>query len=86
MVVPVTPFLQVLSELAGTLEYMAPEVLQRNYCQQADIWSTGVVLYELIAGRTPYSGDTVEQVKATQTPSLCYTLVKDGSLAGVVHP
>lgn len=53
---------QMLSELAGTPEYMAPEVLELRYCQQADIWSTGVVLYELISGNMPYTGHTAEQV------------------------
>lgn len=55
-----------LSELAGTPEYMAPEVLQRRYCQQADIWSTGVVLFELISGQMPYTGHTPEQVSGAR--------------------
>lgn len=56
------PVLQPLTELAGTLEYMAPEVLQRNYGAAADVWSTGVMLHELISGLLPFTGNSTEQV------------------------
>ncbi|KAF6258689.1 kinase-like domain-containing protein [Scenedesmus sp. NREL 46B-D3] len=51
-----------LTELAGTLDYMAPEVLQRCYGPAADVWSTGVMLHELLCGQLPFSGDTLEQM------------------------
>jgi calcium-dependent protein kinase len=55
--------LQPLTELAGTMEYMAPEVLQRCYGTAADVWSTGVMLHELLCGQLPFAGDTLEQVR-----------------------
>jgi len=42
----------------GTPEYMAPEQGRGQTSRQSDIYSLGVVLYELITGRKPYVADT----------------------------
>jgi formylglycine-generating enzyme required for sulfatase activity/tRNA A-37 threonylcarbamoyl transferase component Bud32 len=42
----------------GTPEYMAPEQWTGVTSPQSDLYSLGIVLYELVAGRKPYVADT----------------------------
>ena len=39
-----------LKEMWGTTEYFAPEVYERAYGSQADIWALGCILYEMLTG------------------------------------
>jgi len=47
----------------GTPLYMAPEVLAgAMYDSQADIWSFGVTLFELLTGKVPFDGNSSREI------------------------
>ena len=42
---------------AGTYAWMAPEVIKSStFSKASDVWSFGVMLWELLTGQTPYKG------------------------------
>ena len=45
--------------LCGSPLYMSPEIIKyKKYSHKADLWSIGVIFYELLTGRPPYNAKT----------------------------
>ncbi len=51
-----------LHSSCGSPSYVAPEVLERQYTEKCDVWSTGVILFILLVGRVPFAGATDDEV------------------------
>lgn len=62
--------------LLGSPLYMAPEQIRKSKASdpRSDIWSLGVVAYELLTGKTPFDGENMGEVFAmileTNAPSI----------------
>jgi serine/threonine-protein kinase len=69
------------STVLGSPLYMSPEQLasSRDVDRRSDIWSLGVILYEMLTGTTPFHG--------TSFPTLCASILSGKYLdASVVRP
>ncbi|WP_437969743.1 serine/threonine-protein kinase [Sorangium sp. So ce260] len=53
--------------LLGSPLYMSPEQVRcaKDVDARTDIWALGVIVYEMLIGRTPYTGDSVPQLFAS---------------------
>jgi calcium-dependent protein kinase len=47
-----------MESMVGTPYYLAPEVLGGNYDHKADLWSCGVLMFILLSGKYPFTGET----------------------------
>ncbi len=61
---------------AGTLAYMSPEQVRNDHVDpRSDIWSLGVLMYQMVTGRRPFEGD--------YDASVLYSIVNDKHLPAV---
>lgn len=53
-----------MEKLQGTISYMSPEQLRKDadIDYRTDIYSLGVVIFEILAGQPPFSGETADDI------------------------
>lgn len=62
---------ELTNTLCGTPMYMSPEMIEKkDYSIKSDLWSVGVILYEMVYGQTPYHSaqniiDLIDKIKNT---------------------
>ncbi|GGY78280.1 serine/threonine-protein kinase [Streptomyces nitrosporeus] len=67
----------------GSVSYMAPERLRGHRGEApADLWSLGVILYELVEGRRPFTGEIEEAVMY----AICHEDPEETERAGELAP
>ena len=78
--------LQTQAGFIGTPAFASPEQFNEAGQQQvdtrSDIYALGVVFWYLLTGRTPFGGQTLEEVRAKQSGELPLEQLKSGTCAG----
>jgi eukaryotic-like serine/threonine-protein kinase len=76
--------------LVGTMEYMSPEqALAKGLDQRSDLFTLGLILYELLTGKTPYQAESAlaSLIKRTQERAVPVSDIDaqiPGALSGIV--
>lgn len=50
------------TESVGTFHYMAPEIGKGEYGKEIDIYSLGIILYEMLTGTVPFDGESTQEI------------------------
>lgn len=61
------------TQSVGTVYYMAPEVSRGQYGKELDIYSLGIMAYEMLTGELPFDGETAGEIlmkHLTELPDL----------------
>jgi hypothetical protein len=67
------------TESVGTFHYMAPEIGKGVYGKEIDIYALGIILFEMISGRTPFDGESSQEI-------IMKHLTADPDLSGIPQP
>jgi len=51
-----------MHSMVGTPSYVAPEVIKGSYGRKCDVWSAGVIMYTMLSGCLPFTGNSTNEV------------------------
>ena len=51
-----------IDDIAGTLNYLSPELIKGQMIKELDEWSCGVLMFYLLSGKFPFDGKTQEEI------------------------
>ena len=52
-----------IQTMCGSPLYMAPEIMKKNkYTIKSDLWSLGIIIYEMLYGVVPYKGKNIVEL------------------------
>lgn len=68
-----------LRSVVGTPLYMSPQLLQKQkYSNKSDIWSIGLIFYEMLHGKTPWqASNELQLVNAIYNHRIVYSKISD---------
>lgn len=63
-----------INTLCGTPIYMAPEIIKhKKYTNKSDLWSLGIIMYEMIYGKLPFKANNfIQLLKSINKNKICY--------------
>ncbi|XP_017075211.1 serine/threonine-protein kinase ULK3 [Drosophila eugracilis] len=77
---------EINEQLKGSPLYMAPEIVRKHqYDAKADLWSIGVILYECLFGKAPYSSRTIEELLLRIRKAEAITLPPNARISNECH-
>ncbi|KAH8340622.1 hypothetical protein KR059_002742 [Drosophila kikkawai] len=77
---------EINQQLKGSPLYMAPEIVRKHqYDAKADLWSIGVILYECLFGKAPYSSRTIEELLLRIKNAEAITLPPNARISNECH-
>lgn len=50
------------TESVGTFHYMAPEIGKGEYGKEIDVYSLGIILFEMLTGSVPFDGESTQEI------------------------
>lgn len=70
--------------IEGSPAYMAPERFGDSFSFQSDLYSVGVIFYELLAGERPFKGNTLQIMQGHQTQEADFSLIEDKATKTII--
>ena len=78
---------KMIHEFLGTPQYCSPEIVSRfGYNEKSDIWAAGVILFNMITGYEPFSGESLYSLSDDiKYKKINFEYIKDDKLRSLVE-